>query len=317
MRYSDIRMIEIGKDSITALLRGRDESADKRAFGHALLIAGSKGMMGAAVLAAGAALRSGCGLVTAHIPEDERVIMQVANPAAIVQLDSGAAFSEVPDNLEYYTAVGVGCGIGQSEATLEAFSALLSVLSCPGSLPRTCGTGLVLDADALNMIATHPELAALVPAGSVLTPHTRELSRLVSGLYNVQDMDFSGWQYPWEGPQLDYVLSIADRLSSVVIVKGSRTLVCPPPSMADALEVSICGPGLLYANTTGNAGMAKGGSGDVLTGLITGLRARGYDPLEAAILGVWYHGKAGDDAALVRGKESMNASDIVDNIRLL
>ena len=353
MIIMNMEFTEINEDVIRGIRLDRDEYADKRAFGHALLIAGSKGMMGAAVLAAGAALRSGCGLVTAHIPEDERMIMQAVNPAAIVRLDPGTAFSEIPDNLEHYTAAGVGCGMGQSEATVEAFSALLSRLSCQ-AMPfrdikdrhREAGSpvaetgqghgkgrkarmpGMVLDADALNIIAAHPELASIVPSGSILTPHTRELSRLVAGLCNVRDVDFSGWKYPWDGPQLYYTMSIADSLSSVVIVKGSRTLVCPPPDMANALKASLCrktglkeyvremGGRLLYVNTTGNAGMAKGGSGDVLTGLVTGLRARGYSPLEAAILGVWYHGRAGDDAARVCGAESMNASDLLDHIMI-
>ena len=334
----NMEFTEINEDVIRGIRLDRDEYADKRAFGHALLIAGSRGMMGAAVLATGAALRSGCGLVTAHIPKDERMIMQAVNPAAIVSLDPGTAFSEIPDNLEHYTAAGVGCGMGQSEATVEAFSTLLSRLSCP-AMPsrdikdrhREAGSpvaetgqghgkgrkarmpGMVLDADALNIIAAHPELASIVPSGSILTPHTRELSRLVAGLCNVRDVDFSGWKYPWDGPQLYYTMSVADSLSSVVIVKGSRTLVCPPPDMANALEAFLCrktgrkeyvlemGGRLLYVNTTGNAGMAKGGSGDVLTGLVTGLRARGYSPLEAAILGVWYHGRAGDETARVRG----------------
>lgn len=326
------QMTEIDRAFVSSMLLDRDQAADKRAFGHALLIVGSEGMMGAAVLSVGAALRSGCGLVTAHIPAGERMIMHVTAPAAIVDSDPGTAFSEVPDNLHYYTAIGAGCGLGRSETTVRALSSLLSLLRDSGQQAGV-GTGrdsvvrrpgLVLDADALNIIASHPDLALSLPPGSVLTPHTRELSRLVPGLAGVSDPkrepDFPHWKYPWAGPELDCVAALAGRLSSVVIVKGHRTLVCCP-------DIPVCtgmdsgtarrGPVKLYVNTTGNPGMAKGGSGDVLTGLITGLLARGYSPLEAALLGVWYHGRAGDDAAGLKGEESMNASDIMDNIRIL
>lgn len=335
----DIEWTEINEDVIRGIRLGRDESSDKRAFGHALLIVGSKGMMGAAVLSAGAALRSGCGLVTVHIPVVERQIVQIANPAAIVDPDSGESFSEVPASLHHYTSVGAGCGMGQSDAAAEALSDLFSRLSGRKADPDIQAhtrdsarnmPGLVLDADALNMIAAHPGLAAAIPPGSILTPHTRELSRLMLCLYPELDLDFAGWKYPWTGPRLDCVMALADRLSSVIVVKGRRTLICPPDMSAygagsgrpvPGVSAELSDAGLprvrrLYVNTTGNAGMAKGGSGDVLTGLVTGLRARGYSPLNAAVLGVWSHGRAGDEAARLRGEESMCASDIIDNIRL-
>lgn len=321
---------------ISGMRKSRDEFADKRAFGHALLAVGSKGMMGAAVLSAGAALKSGCGLVTAHIPEGERMIMHVSNPSAIVDGDTGETFTSMDRELGHYTAVGVGCGIGTSG---EAAAALESLMESLSSMPESRRPGLVLDADALNIIASRPYLFRLVPSGSILTPHTRELSRLMDGMFGdralagltlVRCLDFAGWKYPWDGPEMDYLMALADRLSSVIVVKGHATLICPPVQQASdgattistapisaASALSGDAERTVYVNSTGNPGMAKGGSGDVLTGLVTGLRARGYSALEASLLGVWCHGEAGDTASKKYGQESMNASDILECIHVI
>lgn len=321
---------------ISRMRKSRDEFADKRAFGHALLAVGSKGMMGAAVLSAGAALKSGCGLVTAHIPEGERMIMHVSNPSAIVDCDPGETFTSMDRELGHYTAVGVGCGIGTSG---EAAAALESLMESLSSMPDSRRPGLVLDADALNIIASRPYLFRLVPSGSILTPHTRELSRLMDGMFGdralaglplVRCLDFAGWKYPWDGPEMDYLMALADRLSSVIVVKGHATLICPPVQQASdgattistapisaASALSGDAERTVYVNSTGNPGMAKGGSGDVLTGLVTGLRARGYSALEASLLGVWCHGEAGDTASKKYGQESMNASDILECIHVI
>lgn len=321
----EIKTIETGYSLVESFKKSRDVFSDKRGFGHALVIAGSPGMMGAAVLAAGGALRSGCGLVTACIPESERFILQISHPSAIVSCYQGAAFTVSVDRLGYYTAVGAGCGLGQSAASADALSGLLSsIRSMSGDRP-----GLLLDADALNIIASHPSMYENIPSDSILTPHVRELGRLMRGLYgNCHDeKKFSGrptglppfgqccfedWRYPWSGPEMAYLADMADRLSSVIVAKGHNTLICPPSKMGDKSRSRT-----VYVNTTGNAGMAKGGSGDVLAGLVTGLMARGYSPAEAAILGVWYHGRAGDDAAKKLGLESMNSSDILDNIHIM
>ena len=314
---------------ISGMRKSRDEFADKRAFGHALLAVGSKGMMGAAVLSAGAALKSGCGLVTAHIPEVERMIMHVSNPSAIVDCDPGETFTSMDRELGHYTAVGVGCGIGTSG---EAAAALESLMESLSSMPESRRPGLVLDADALNIIASRPYLFRLVPSGSILTPHTRELSRLMDGMFGdrafaglplVRCLDFAGWKYPWDGPEMDYLMALADRLSSVIVVKGHATLICPPVQQASDGATTIstapisAASALFYVNSTGNPGMAKGGSGDVLTGLVTGLRARGYSALETSLLGVWCHGEAGDTASKKYGQESMNASDILECIHVI
>lgn len=321
---------------ISGMRKSRDEFADKRAFGHALLAVGSKGMMGAAVLSVGAALKSGCGLVTAHIPEGERMIMHVSNPSAIVDCDPGETFTSMDRELGHYTAVGVGCGIGTSG---EAAAALESLMESLSSMPGSRRPGLVLDADALNIIASRPYLFRLVPSGSILTPHTRELSRLMDGMFgdralaglpSVRCLDFAGWKYPWDGPEMDYLMALADRLSSVIVVKGHATLICPPVQQASdgattistapisaASALSGDAERTVYVNSTGNPGMAKGGSGDVLTGLVTGLRAREYSALEASLLGVWCHGEAGDTASKKYGQESMNASDILECIHVI
>ena len=154
--------------------------------------------------------------------------------------------------------------------------------------------------------------------------------RALAGLPLVRCLDFAGWKYPWDGPEMDYLMALADRLSSVIVVKGHATLICPPVQQASdgattistapisaASALSGDAERTVYVNSTGNPGMAKGGSGDVLTGLVTGLRARGYSALEASLLGVWCHGEAGDTASKKYGQESMNASDILECIHVI
>ena len=172
-------------------------------------------------------------------------------------------------------AVGIGSGVGRHDLSVRAFEALLS-----------CGMPMVIDADALNMLAARPELAGSMPPGCVLTPHLGELRRLI-GTWN-DDQD-----------RIEKVRTFAARYGCCMVVKGAHTMVCSPD-------------GQLYFNATGNPGMAKGGSGDVLTGYIAGLLARGYEPLSAALLGVYVHGAAGDKAAAYYGQEGMNAADLID-----
>ena len=246
-------------------------------FGHALLICGSEGMVGAAVLASGAALRSGCGLVTVHLPREERFAVQANYPAALVSCDPGAWFTQLPAQIDRYTAIGIGPGLGRHTESVKGLRAVLQ-----------CGKPLILDADALNLLAEQPDLLAQIPAGSILTPHLGELRRLIGDWTSDQQRN-------------EKVQELARRLTSIVVVKGAHTMICTPE-------------GTCYFNSTGNAGMAKGGSGDVLTGLITGLRARGYNALEAAILGVYLHGVAGDKAADYYSQEGMNAGDLADFI---
>ena len=256
------------------ILKPRREDAHKGDFGHALLVCGSYGMAGAAVLATMGALRSGCGLVTVHLPESERMAIHVTSPSAMVDSDPGAYFSALPSNLDKYTAVGCGCGLGRHPETEAALQALLEAWHRP----------MVLDADALNIIAVRPELFESVPDGSILTPHLGELRRLTGEWTSSADM-------------MEKAFRLACRTRSCMVVKGPHSAVIGPD-------------GRVSCNPTGNPGMATGGSGDVLTGLLTGLLASGYPAFDAARLGVWLHGRAGDIAALHYGQNGMNSRDI-------
>lgn len=269
----------ITAESIKPLLKARDERANKGTYGHALLICGSKGMIGAATLATGGALRSGCGLVTAHIPECERFAVASNYPSSILSLDNGDCFSKMPNGMERYNAIGIGCGVGQKPESVVALNEVLAYCT-------EHKVSVVLDADALNMIAKTQAAIEAIPASAILTPHAAELERLVGAWDNEEE-------------KLNKVLALAKNLNCVIVVKGPNTLICDK-------GISIS------SNSTGNAGMAKGGSGDVLTGLLTGLLARGYSPEDAAKIGVYIHGLAGDKAADYWGQEGMNSSDLID-----
>lgn len=286
---------------VPTLLRPRGEFDHKGTHGHALVIAGSAEYLGAAILCTGAALRSGCGLVSAHIPAAGRTAMLISHPAAIISADESPVFSSHPADLGKYSAVAVGPGIGRSEAAAAALEKLLACLPQHPGIRTT-----VLDADALNIISERPEMLAMIPEGSVLTPHVGELSRLLraAGSRGVLE-DVAPAGVPWRDDlhKVALVRQLCARLKSVIVLKGAHTMVCSPD-------------GRCFFNMSGNPGMAKGGSGDVLTGLVAGLAARGYDSLSAAILGVWFHGLAGDAAAALRGMEAMNAEDILENIRI-
>jgi NAD(P)H-hydrate epimerase len=265
---------------IDSLKKKRSKFSHKNMYGHALLICGSKNMTGAAILAAGAALRSGCGLVSVHIPYSERVAMQTKFPSAILSFDASDCFSELPDDLAKYNAIGTGCGLGARPETANALERLLKSVETP----------MTLDADALNIIAANREFLKHIPANSVLTPHLGELKRLIGKWTNEVDKS-------------EKIMHLASETASVVAVKGAHTAVYLPD-------------GRVFFNSTGNSGMAKGGSGDVLTGLITGLMARGYSGVEAAVMGVYFHGRAGDEAQRKYGRESMNSGDIEVRIKI-
>jgi NAD(P)H-hydrate epimerase len=177
---------------------------------------------------------------------------------------------------EKYTTIGIGPGLGQAQPTVAALGRLLRQYSNP----------MVIDADALNILASHPDLLESVPQGSILTPHPKEFERLVG---------------PWKDDfeRLELQKGLAERLKSVIVLKGAHTSIVTPEKT-------------VYFNATGNPGMATGGTGDVLTGLLTGLLAQSYDAVDAAILGVYLHGLAGDIAARELGQESLIASDLID-----
>ncbi|MBS3807272.1 MAG: NAD(P)H-hydrate dehydratase [Bacteroidales bacterium] len=261
-------------------LKPRKRFAHKGHFGHVLLITGGYGKMGAAVLASRATLRTGSGLVTTHIPRLGYEILQTALPEAMVSLDiSDIIFSQPPD-LDSFACVGAGPGLGTKENTQKALGTLIE----RGHRP------LVLDADALNILSMNQGLLDKLPAGSILTPHPREFERLTHAVENHHE-------------RLELQRDFAIRHKVVLVLKGGNTSIAMPD-------------GRLYFNTTGNPGMATGGSGDVLTGMIASLVGQGYPPERAAILGVWLHGHAGDWAGESRGPQALIASDIVESIGL-
>ena len=287
LKILDIRLSKQGIDKIDAnytlleendvrphILK-RDPFAHKGKMGNALIIAGSYGMCGASVLATQACLRVGAGKVTAHTPKRNSTILQISVPEAIIQFDrEETTFSEAVDT-EDFNALGIGPGLGTSEQTAIAIIAQLRRTQCP----------IVVDADAINILANHRAWLQQLPKGIIMTPHPKEFDRL-------------------EGPSNDSferlmkARDLAERIHGYILLKGHHSSLCLPD-------------GHIIFNSTGNAGMATAGSGDVLTGIITGLLARGYNQENACIVGMYLHGMAGDIAARELGEESVIASDII------
>ncbi len=269
----------ITEEYVNGLRKPRAKFSHKGLYGHTLLVCGSQPIMGAAILATGGALRSGCGLVTVHIPKAERFALQANWPSAMLSFDEADCFSELPANPERFSAICAGPGLGQDEKTVDALGNLLAEAYAKK-------IHMLLDADALNIIAANPRLRKLIPAGSVLTPHPGELRRLVG-------------EWADDCEKISKAQELARETSGVVVVKGACSTVCTPD-------------GHVFLNSTGSAGMAKGGSGDVLAGYIAGLMARGYSAEESAVTGVYTHGKAGEKAAEYYGAEAMNSADLTE-----
>ncbi len=268
----------ITQKMVQAMLKKRKKFDHKGTYGHALLIAGSYGKMGAAVLAAKACLRTGVGLLTTHFPVSGYEIMQTAVPEAMVCIDeSGTRFCK-SDEQDLYQAIGIGPGIGQKKATLNSLIGILNNAQKP----------VVLDADALNLLAANRFLYDLIPENSILTPHPGEFRRLAGETNNYFE-------------QYQKQIALAKEQKVIIVLKGAHTSIALPD-------------GRCYFNSTGNPGMGTAGSGDVLTGIITSLLAQGYLPEQAAILGVYLHGLAGDIAAKKKGMQALIAGDIVENI---
>lgn len=262
-------------EEIRSLVKPRKQFAHKGNFGHALLIAGSYGMAGASVLAAKACLRSGVGLLTVHAPIRNNEILQISVPEAIVEPDASDIEFACPTDTDDYQAVGAGPGIGRSE---ETETALLEQLS-------SCQTPMVLDADALNILANHRYALNNLPKGSILTPHPKEMERLVGKCQDSYE-------------RLMKAAELARTAKVHIILKGAYSAIITPD-------------GRFFFNPTGNAGMATAGSGDVLTGIVLALLAQGYTAEEAAKLGAYVHGLAGDFARKKLGTISLTASDII------
>lgn len=267
----------VGRNFAKQCVRARNAFDHKGIFGHATLIAGMKGKMGAAVLAARACLRSGAGLVTVHIPNIGYSILQQAIPEAMVDSNPGEDFL-IPTEITTTSAIGIGPGIGKKSETLNLLTSIL----------QHCDGPMVLDADALNLLSENKELLRQLPSNCILTPHPKEFERLVGR-----------WSSDVE--KLELMKEFAKTHSCYLLVKGAYSVMATPE-------------GSLYFNSTGNPGMATGGSGDVLTGILTGLLAQGYQAKDAMILGVHLHGLAGDIAAQKQSMEALIASDIIEHI---
>jgi len=273
-------MTSIDAIFLQPLLKARANDSHKGDYGHLLLVCGCQTMPGAAVLATGAALKSGCGLVTLH---STALAMQAAVssfPSAMLSPDPDVYFSQLPESLLRFDAIAAGPGLGCSSKTEEALKALIEKA-------READIPMVLDADALSILAQHPTLQRALPAGSVMTPHEGELRRLIS------------WDRPEDKDEA--IFALCRKTGSVVVSKGYHSTIYTPA-------------GEKLINTTGNPGLAKGGSGDVLTGLLGGLLARGYAAMEAAALAVWIHGFAGDALTGRCTAEAYSSRDLIEEL---
>lgn len=267
----------ISKPEAQRFYQSREKFGHKGTYGHALIVAGSYGKIGAAVLSTTATFRIGSGMVTAFVPKCGYTILQTTIPEAMVITDIEEEFiSNIFFDFEP-SAIGIGMGIGKNKATVAALKKLFKGSTIP----------FVIDADALNIISENKELLKLLPKNSVLTPHPGELKRLIGEWKNDYD-------------KLEKVKKFSEKHEVVVVIKG-------------AYSITIYGD-KMYINTTGNPGMATAGSGDALSGIITGLLSQGYDPLLSSVFGVYMHGLAGDIAAEQMGYEAIMAGDIIDNL---
>jgi NAD(P)H-hydrate epimerase len=267
----------LNAEDLTPMLHQRKPFSHKGTFGHALLVAGSYGKIGAAVLATLAALRSGSGLVTTLVPECGYTILQSSAPEAMV-LTSGARYIDALPDLSRFSSVALGPGLGQDPATARALLAFL----------RQHGKPLVLDADALNILAAQEDWPSLLPPGTILTPHPGEFDRLFGAHTSTLT-------------RIETQAHFAKTQGVCVILKGRYTSIALPD-------------GRVFFNRTGNPGMATGGSGDVLSGILAGLLAQAYTPEESALLGVYLHGLAGDLARTSQGEEALVASDLIAHL---
>lgn len=268
------------EEDVRALLPARERFDHKGDHGHTVVVAGQQGMIGAAILATRAALRSGAGLVSAAVPAAAIPTLQVAAPEAMCLIGTGSAHHDritLPDRC---TAVGIGPGMGTHADTAHLLKRLIQDNPAP----------LVIDADALNILAAEPTWLAFLPASTILTPHPGEFDRLAGPSGNSRERRIKAREF-------------AMRNGVVLVLKGAWTTVFTPGGKA-------------FLNSTGGPGMAKGGCGDVLTGLLTGLRAQGLDALATALLGVHLHGRAGDIAAEMLGMDGMTAMDLVEALPL-
>ncbi|NTS43422.1 NAD(P)H-hydrate dehydratase [Flavisolibacter sp. BT320] len=266
----------LDEQKIRQIFRPRNRFAHKGSFGQALLVGGSWGKMGAMVLATKACLAAGAGLTTAFIPRCGYTVLQATAPEAMTLTGDGEEYlGTLPDDVERFSAIGIGPGMGTHAETQKLLSFFVRRYRRP----------VVIDADGLNILSLNKELANQLPPGSILTPHPKEFDRLFGD--HASDFD-----------RLQTAREKAAALNVIIILKGHHSFLATPEGD--------------FFNSTGNAGMAKGGSGDVLTGILTALLVQGYPPAEAAQLGVYLHGWAGDLAAQKFSMEVMLPSHLID-----
>lgn len=267
----------IGKPEVLPMYIPRLKFSHKGDYGHAIIIGGSYGKIGAVNLATNACLKIGSGLVTAIVPECGYIPLQTSIPEAMILTDDDDDLISKISIPQKATVAGIGVGLGFHKKTIAAFSTFLEENTLP----------LLLDADALNILAQHPELLKKIPQQSVLTPHSKELERLIGT-----------WKDDFD--KLKKAKAFSIKHDCILVIKGAHTITI------------YNGKG--YINGTGNPGMATAGSGDVLTGIVTGLIAQGYPPIYASVFGVYLHGLAGDIFASENGYEALTATSIIDNI---
>ena len=268
----------IQQNDVQNIIKNQQIFSHKGNFGKALLVCGSEGMMGAAILSSKACLRSGVGLLTVKIPMGGNVIMQKSVPEVITLPDKSEKFISEPIPTHSFTAIGLGPGLGTHEDTSYAIESFLENITIP----------IVMDADALNFMSKNKDWLIKLPKYSILTPHVGEFRRLVGDWKN-------------DAERLEKLIQLSTKYKVYTILKGAYSSIA-------------CPDGKVYFNSTGNWGMATAGSGDVLTGILTGLLAQGYSSEKACILGTYIHGLAGDMAMKNVGKESLIAGDIIKTI---
>ncbi len=265
-------MKKLTKSIIRGILKTRKPNSHKGDFGHALIIAGSKSKMGAAIIASKACIRAGVGMLSVNIPEQERLALQVSIPEAM----SVFRGDTIKDSFNY-SALAIGPGIGTQKDAVNILKHIINTFTNP----------ILLDADALNIIADNNELLKKLPKETVITPHPKEFDRLFGKHENDNERKLSA-------------VLFAKKYNIVIVLKGHQTLVTYNDDS--------------YINTTGNAGLAKAGSGDALSGIITAFLAQGYLPINAALLGVYIHGLAADITLKNQSMESMLITDIINNL---
>lgn len=264
-------------------LKPRNKFSHKGTFGHALLVAGSKGKIGAAILSSRACLHAGVGLLTVSVPKCGNDILQISVPEAMLQTSEGeeiisGRIEKGPNRNSEYSAIGIGPGIGTEKETAQAIKLLLTEYAGP----------LVMDADAINILAENKTWLAFLPKGTILTPHPGEFDRLTGAHTNTYERFVTQRE-------------LAVKQGIYIVLKGAHTSIA-------------CPDGSVFFNSSGNPGMATGGSGDALTGIITALRAQNYNPQSACLLGVYLHGLAGDIAASIETQNGMSAGNIIEHL---